>query len=214
MPYGTRCYAPCGGRPHRGAALSQSEQKSYRFGIGIEVPTDSAVSNGVLNASPIGGGDPGHTFEYVRDPDGKIVSLMSFGPAGRIRTAEEFTAFQNGQTAGTAKYPVSGTISTWETNISDAQAKQAIQINASLRSSPPNYTKDIQCTGLALNVAQRIGVNLPSGVGPVVIRVPDARFLGVVNKTVWSGSVANPYHLSRQMTQMFGPPHVRTADDF
>jgi len=197
-------------------STSKSEEagKTFRFGIGIEVPSSSAVSNGVLNASPIGGGDPGHTFEYVRDPSGAIVSLMSFGPAGRIRTAEDFTAFQNGQTPGTAKHPLSGNISTWETSISPSQAKLAIQINSWLKSNPPNYTKNAQCTGIALMVGRLIGVNLPSGIGPVVIRVPDTRFLGLTNKTIWSGNVPNPYHLSRQMTQLYGPPQIRNSGDF
>lgn len=138
---------------------------------------------------------------------------MSFGPGGRIRTADDLAAFQKGEIAGTANYPVGGSINTWETNISSAQAKLAISINSSLKSSPPNYTPDIQCTGLALRVARQIGVNLPGGVGPVVINSGGIVF-GIGNRTLWSGRVTNPYHLNQQMTRMYGPPQVRTGEDF
>jgi hypothetical protein len=218
MPCSTKDFSLFETEVRRDAASAQTSgsknaltlRDSYKFGIGIEVPSASAVQDGVLNVNPAGGGDPGHTFEYIRDPDGKIVSLMSFGPEGRIRTAADLIAFQKGEIAGKANYPISGSINTWETNISDAQAKLAININASLRSSPPNYTPDIQCTGLALKVAKQIGVNLPSGIGPVVLKDGGMIF----NTTLWSGCVTNPYHLNQQMIQAYGPPQVRNASDF
>lgn len=50
------------------------------FGIGIESPAQSAITNGVLNPSE----DPGHAFAYVANKNGKITNMLSVGPEAPI----------------------------------------------------------------------------------------------------------------------------------
>jgi len=44
-----------------------------------------------------------------------------------------------------------------------------IDIDA-FKANPPNYTPTFQCTSAAVSMAAKIGVSLPSGVGPTKAR--------------------------------------------
>jgi RHS repeat-associated protein len=176
-------------------AQAQTQSGSARLGIGIEVPANSAVHNNVLDVTD----DPGHAFVYLRDSSGKVISTLSFGPGAWI--AGNLTAFLNGQLAGNANWPVNGSVSTWESNITSEQLKIGIKAIADFKANVPNYSMSSQCTTAALSIAQKVGLTLPSGVGPVTA-------LG------HNQNVANPYHLSQQMRSQFGPPQMVGSSEF
>jgi hypothetical protein len=81
--------------------------------------------------------------------------------------------------------------------------KQAI---TDFKAEKPNYSPYFQCTDAALSIAKKTGITLPDGVGPVI-----AEKFG---KNYFSGNLPNPYHLSQQMTKMYGPPQVVSASSF
>jgi hypothetical protein len=72
---------------------------------------------------------------------------------------------------------------------------------ADFKAHVPNYTITFQCATAALSIAQKVGLTLPSGIGPVTAPGHNQ-------------NVANPYHLSQQMTKRFGPPQVVGASAF
>jgi hypothetical protein len=201
---GTREIALRGWEPRWSAALSQSEQESTngpKFGIGIEVPKDSATKFNKLNVDD----DTGHTFAYFKDDKGNIVSIFSFGPGDQIGASNK-SQFKNGQLPGDPHWTLNGNANTWEFTITPQQMANGLKAVSDLKANPPNYTPKYQCTSSALAVGAATGVKLPDGVGRVVVRM-----YGIV---LWTGRVSNPYHLNQQMTQQFGSPRVVSTSIF
>lgn len=186
-------------------ASRQQQQSGPRIGIGIEEPNASAVNNGVLDASK----DPGHTFVYLKNKSGEITSLLSFGPSESIGVSNG-TRFKVGNLPGDAHWPLSGTVKAWEIPVSTKQANAIMKAITEFKASPPHYTPTMQCTSAALSIASKAGITLPSGVGPVkaTTEIRGHTF------TVWSGNVANPFHLSQQMTNSHGPPTLLDSTRF
>jgi hypothetical protein len=81
---------------------------SPKIGIGIEVPGPDAVQHGVLNLAK----DTGHTIAYLKDAQGTIASLLSFGPGDDGITAANANQFLSGRLPGYAHWPITGTLST------------------------------------------------------------------------------------------------------
>jgi RHS repeat-associated protein len=180
---------------------TQQQAAGATIGIGIEVPADSAVSNNTLNAAA----DPGHTFVYFRDASGTITALLSFGPGEPIGATNK-QRFTNGDIPGNANWPLGGNANTWEFRISSAQMNAGVQAIAQFRQNVPNYTPTRQCTSAAVTIAKRAGVNLPTGVGPVIARA--------YGRTLYRANTPNPYHLNRQMTARYGAPTVVNTSVF
>jgi hypothetical protein len=130
--------------------------------------------------------------------------MMSFGPGEPIwsHTSE----FKSGNLPGDSGWPLKGNLSTWETNISKDQLTNGLKDLNAFNANPPNYTTSMQCTSAVLGLASRIGVNLPSGSGPVTARVS-----GI---TLFNGNSPNPYALSVAMTRAFGAPYIVPASSF
>jgi RHS repeat-associated protein len=185
-----------------GAGPARPEQNP-KIGIGVEVPKASAVNHGVLNLFE----DLGHTIVYFKDAPGTIVSLLSFGPGEGGVDASDAGRFLKGQLSGNAHWPITGTLSTWESNITSDQLTQGTHAIANFKAHVPHYTPTFNCTSAALSIAAGIGIGLPNGVGPVVYR---PRY----SIALYKNSVANPYALSQQMTANFGPPDHADASSF
>jgi len=171
-----------------------------KLGIGIEVPSPSAVRNNVLNVAV----DAGHVFVYLKDSSGKVVSILSFGPSKNVAFNQQL--FKSGGLPGNAHWKLTGSANTWESTITLPQLTAGEDAITDFKAHVPNYTVDMQCTTAALSIAQKVGLTLPDGVGPVI-----AREMGT---TYFSGQMANPYHLNQQMTQMYKSPQVVNTSTF
>jgi RHS repeat-associated protein len=183
-------------------AQLQPSHFSGKLGIGIEPPKRGAVINGVLHPEI----DAGHTFVYLTDITGKIASKLSFGPKGGISPFNNsLSQFYAGTLPGDANWTITGSINTWESNILLPQLTHGEQLIDDFKKHVPNYTSTNQCTSVSLDIASKVGLSLPDGVGPV---------LGAGGSETSVGNVANPYTLNRQMTQSYGPPQVRPASYF
>jgi hypothetical protein len=182
-------------------ALVGAAETKARLGIGIEVPKSSAVRGNVLNVAE----DSGHTFVYLRDQTSKVVSILSFGPGQQIGASNK-DQFKNGNLPGDAHWSLSGSASTWESTITGPQLTVGKQAITDFKAHVPNYTPHVQCTTAALSIAKKVGLTLPSGVGPVVAEA--------FGRTFFRGNIANPYHLNQQMTAMYGPANVVSTSTF
>lgn len=160
--------------------------------------------NGTLDL----GSDTGHVFSYIKDPSGKIVSMVSFGPSPAITSASLAFEFKAGNLSGTANWALvpGGKSSTWESPINFSQMNAGISIMNGIHANTPNYTMTTQCTSLALSIGAKIGLTLPKGEGPVGFAVggyfPTTRIM------------SNPYSLSQELTSRFGPPMVVPNSSF
>jgi RHS repeat-associated protein len=179
-----------------------------KFGIAIEPVKPSAVENGVLDLKE----DTGHTFAYLRDANGNVTKLMSFGPSEPIGVFN-MSEFKNGQLDGKSAFPIGGEIKTWEFSMSQSSYNQCVSKFDNLNGNPPNYTPDYQCTSAAVQLARDCGMTaqqIPDGkstvhVDPIPIVLPNG-----YNKTV-----ANPYGLQTQITTATGNSGTtKTKNDF
>ena len=186
-----------GGHP-KPAALAppapSASTQSPKLGIGIEAPNKKAVSKDGLNVAV----DTGHTFVYIKDAKGNIVSIHSFGPAKPIGSNK--TDFKEGKVGGNPKWPLQGLVNTWEFDITSEQFDAGVKAESDFKKNPPNYTSTCQCTSTSVTAAAAAGVNLPDGIGHV-----KAQSYGY---SAFSGNLANPYHLNQQMEAAYGAPTV------
>jgi RHS repeat-associated protein len=175
--------------------------KLPELGVGVEVPKPKALHNNVFNPLV----DYGHTFLYLKDDYGAIVSVFSFGPV-EPAPPNEFDLFKTGNLPGNGHWDLKGNANTWSFPISEKQLSAGESDISAFKASPPNYTPIFQCTSAAVSMAAEIGVPLPSGVGPTTARK--------YHHTFYSKPVANPYHLNQQMTVEDGTPTVVNTSSF
>jgi RHS repeat-associated protein len=178
----------------------QTTNLTGKLGIGIEPPDSPAVKKDVLNLAV----DPGHVFVYLRNSSNKIISILSFGPGESV--ADNRDVFRKGTLPGNAHWRLYGTANTWESTITSPQLAAAQNAITDFKAHAPNYTIDVQCTTASLSIAKKAGLNLPDGVGHVIVRK--------WGFTPFDGDVANPYHLNKQMTALYGPPEVVSTSIF
>jgi len=182
--------------------------RTAKLGIGIEPVDPSAVHNNVLNVAI----DPGHAFVYIKNL-GQVTSILSFGPGAQIGPSN-IVQFLRGGLAGNAHWPLGGSANTWEFPIDKEHTDAAKKAISDFKQNVPNYTITSQCTSAALTVAAKAGLSLPSGVGPVIARESRVVRGHEIGVTLWSGNVANPYHLNQQMIQSYGSPTVVNTGTF
>lgn len=168
----------------------------------------SAVHDNVLNVAV----DPGHAFVYIKSL-GQVTSILSFGPGSPIGPSN-IVQFLRGSLSGNAHWPLGGSANTWEFSIDKEHTDAAKKAISDFKDHVPNYTITSQCTSAALSVAAKAGLNLPSGVGPVIARESRVVRGHEIGVTLWSGNVANPYHLNQQMTEKYGSPTVVDTGTF
>jgi len=179
-----------------------SRIQAQRSALVLKFP-DRTPCNTVYSISPR---IPDTPIAYLKDAQGTIASLLSFGPGDDGITAANANQFLSGRLPGYAHWPITGTLSTWESDITSNQLTQGEQAIANFKAHPPNYTMAFNCTSAALSIAAGIGISLPNGVGPVVYRP--------YHVTLHNDRVANPYTLSVQMAAQFGNPDHAAAASF
>jgi RHS repeat-associated protein len=183
------------------AACKCTPDTCDKLGIGIEEPKPSAVTNGVLNVAD----DPGHTFVYLMRANGKFDSMLSFGPGAQITWNKDL--FRSGMLPGNVHWPLKGLASTWESYITSDQLNSGSQAIANFKAQRPRYTPTFNCTFAALSIAKGIGLTLPDGVGPVEA-IDDLGTRHDLGDNQFTRRIANPYQLTVEMKQQFGPPSV------
>ena len=177
------------------------------FGLGIEAPNQSAVSNGVLNADV----DTGHTFAYLKDDSGTITYIASVGPAGQIGSFSDKLNSYLGQTAASNlgfgfaaedNWPVSGQVYAYEWQMNPDQIQSCAAAFAALKKDPGNYAPKLQCTSAAINLAKQCGIQVPDGVSPVSVDI-----LG----TSHVSNLPNPWGLQQQLQQLLKQNNISPA---
>jgi hypothetical protein len=174
------------------------------LGIGIQ-PPGKVDKDGTQEISSKGAGaDPGHTFAYVRNSKGEIVDVQSYGPAETI-TPGNADDFKKGNIKGNGNFGMEGNANTWEIPITKDQEAQAIQKIDAFKANPPNYTATCQCTSVTVDLANGVGVPVPSGKGPVTVDT------GRIFSSKTTATVPNPAALQQQMTKQYGPSTTSDA---
>ena len=190
-----------GEKDHNNLHVALSNAPCYRFDVlgetscsctiilYVDPPSMNAVENDVLNV----GIDTGHTWLEVHD--GSEIITFSVGPNGKIgkRDLDDFEAgtYDGVTDWETETHAASAVKKDWE--LTPCQCQKAKKLIEEKQKKGIKYTPTYQCTTAALELLNAIPVTPapPDGVGNVVAKK------GVY--TAWSGRVANPYHLSKQL---------------
>ena len=164
------------------------------LGIGIEPPAASAIVNGALDPSE----DPGHTFVYLVDDNGKITNILSVGPSSPIGPLNK-NSYLGGKLGAVSNWPITGQVSTYQWDITDKQYAKCDNILNAKKKNPGNYTPTNQCTSAAISAAKQCGVNVPNGISPVRVAPITPIFSG------YSNNLPNPYGLQQQLNKTMTP---------
>ncbi|WP_434384220.1 RHS repeat-associated core domain-containing protein [Melittangium boletus] len=171
----------------------------YIFGIGIEMPGPSAITSSGETIANVDTGGPGHAFAYWKTPDGKIAEVLSFGPSDDDSGMLENFYFLTDTTGGKGRYPLDGPANLYEWTINQAQFDSGVAFSKAIKATPGYYTKERNCTTIAVDAAKASGVSVPEGRGGLVLQAS-----GV---TTYSTTAPTPYSLNRQL-QSHGFPHT------
>jgi len=110
------------------------------------------------------GANPGHTIIALKDSEGKLEKVFSYGPKRHPQQiACSFPAETN--------YPLDkrDTYTIFEFPITEEQAMKALAKMKEIEDKPGTFDANDQCTTKSLDVARAAGLTIPDGKGGVVV---------------------------------------------
>ncbi len=171
------------------------EDKNYKLVVAVNV--SSTDKKGTVQSSE----NPGHTFVAIKDPSGKIVKILSYGP-------EKAFGISNIACSGpgTTSYHLlnKDDYNTFEYDITQEQSDKALKKIEEIEKSPGTYSADHQCTTVALDVTDAAGLTtIPRGKGNINVPLcSDAT------------NVSTPYHLNKELQDAKVPYKTQKGSDF
>ncbi len=171
------------------------EDKNYKLVVAVNV--SSVKATGAVDTRK----NPGHTFVMIKDPDGKVVKVMSYGP-------EKAFGISNIACSGpgTTSYHLlkNDEYNTFEWDITQEQSDKAVKKIEEIEKAPGRYTGTNQCTTVALDVTDAAGLgSIPRGKGNIYIPGCDD-----------AENVSTPYHLNKELQDAKVPHTVKKGSDF
>jgi hypothetical protein len=171
--------------------------EKYKLVLAINV--SSVGKKGDVQIGP--GNNPGHTFLAIKDSSGKIIKILSYGPV-KLRGIAQLSC----SAPGDASYHLlaADEFQTYEWDITKEQSEKALKKIEELQASPGKYDGQHQCTTVALEVTEGVGLTgIPRGKGN--IDIPGcADAIGV----------STPYHLNKELQNARVPSKVMKGSDF
>jgi len=175
----------------------------YKMGIAINV-------SGVDKYESVNPSDnPGHSFVYLKSPEGTIVDVLSYGPAPGRRPEFELYEFRNDLLPATNMHPLipSDEYRVYEFDLTYGQTndlKMIIDRYKYLENKKQvSYSPEKQCTTVIVDIAELIDLEIPKGVGKINPPIIES----------WEAST--PYHLDKELNEIYGGPSKEsTGADF
>ena len=180
--------------------LEKEKNAKYKLVIGINVSSVDKKEDVQVSGGP--NGNPGHTFVAIKDQDGKIVKILSYGPVKATSMLDQVGCSR----AGTGFYHLlkADDFNTYEWEISKEQSDKALKKMDEIQKDPGTYTGTNQCTTVALDVTDAAGLTtIPKGKGNIDVPVCGP-FVGV----------STPYHLDKELKGQKLPSKVQKGSDF
>lgn len=171
------------------------EDKNYKLVVAVNVSSTDRKGN--VQSSQ----NPGHTFVAIKDPSGKIVKILSYGP-------EKAFGVNNIACSGpgTTSYHLlnKDDYNTFEYDITQEQSDKALKKIDEIEKSPGTYSANHQCTTVALDVTDAAGLStIPRGKGNIDVPLcSDAK------------NVSTPYHLNKELQDAKVPYKTQKGSDF
>ena len=189
-------------RAEQEAAAEREKQKppdKYKLVLGINVSSVDKKGNVETSGGP--NGNPGHTFLAIKDPSGKIIRILGYGPVKLGGLASLSCS-----APGDAKYHLlaADEFQTYEWEITKEQGDKALKKIDDIDKTPGTYSGTHQCTSVALEVTDEIGLSsIPRGKGNINIIACDDPV-----------GVSTPYHLNKELKAAGVPSKVMKGSEF
>ncbi len=158
--------------------------EKYKLVLGINVSSVDKKENVQVSGGP--NGNPGHTFLAIKDPSGKIIKILSYGPVKRTGLARIGCS-----APGDVQYHLlaADQFQTYEWDITKEQSDKALKKISDIQATPGTYSGIHQCTSVALEVTDEVGLSsIPRGKGNIDIPLCDDAI-----------GVPTPYHLNKEL---------------
>jgi RHS repeat-associated protein len=180
-------------------ADKEKEQRPYKLVIAINISSVDKKETVQVSGGP--NGNPGHTFVEIKDPDGKVIKTLSYGPTAAYGLAQVSCSRP---ATGTYKLDKGDKFDAFEWDINKAQSEEAIKKIDEIQTNPGTYSGTHQCTSVALEVSDAAGLtSIPRGTGNIEIPVcADAK------------NVPTPYHLDKALKEEKKPFRLLQTEDF
>jgi len=133
------------------------------------------------------GTNPGHTIVALKNSEGKLEKVFSYGPQ---RHSQQIACSFPAQT----NYPLdkTDTYTIFEFSITEDQRKKALEKMKEIEDNPGTFDAADQCTTKSLDVVRAAGLSVPDGRGGVVVYFcPDP------------GKVPTPVNLDKDLLKQF-----------
>jgi len=183
------------------AKQAEAKQRAYKndknYKLVVAVNVSSTDKKGNVNSSD----NPGHTFVAIKDPDGKIVKILSYGPQKAFGVSNIACSGP-----GTTSYHLlkNDDYNTYEWDITQEQSDKALKKIEDVEKAPGTYSGTHQCTTVALDVTDAAGLTtIPRGKGDINIPLCDDAV-----------GVSTPYHLDKELQDAKVPHTVKKGSDF
>jgi RHS repeat-associated protein len=181
------------------AALQEKNQKPYKLEIDINVSSVDKKENVQVTGGP--NGNPGHTFVTIRDPDGNIVKILSYGPLPHSGMA---SLACSGPATGTYHLLKDDDFDSYQWDITKTQSDAALAKMEDIEKTPGTYSGTHQCTSVALEVSDAAGLTtIPKGKGDISIPLCED-----------PKGVPTPYHLDKELKAAKVPYKVQKGSEF
>lgn len=183
------------------AAERERQKPPEKYKLVLAINVSSVDKKEIVQVSGGPDGNPGHTFLAIKDSSGKIIKILSYGPVKQSGIARIGCS-----APGDAKYHLlaADDFETYEWDITKEQSDKALKKIDDIDKAPGTYTGTHQCTSVALEVTDEIGLSsIPRGKGNIDIPVCDDPI-----------GVPTPYHLNKELKAANVPSKVLKGSDF
>ena len=174
-------------------------QDKYKLVVAINVSSVDKKEN--VQVTGGADGNPGHTFVAIKDPSGKIIKILSYGPVKRGGLSSIGCS-----APGDAQYHLlaADEYQTYAWDITKEQSDKALKKMGDIDKDPGAYSGTHQCTTAALEVTDAAGLSsIPRGTGKISIPLCDDAV-----------GVSTPYHLNKELKASGATSTVMKGSDF
>jgi hypothetical protein len=173
-------FSPDAGSPLPTQHVETRKAAQYTLIIGIN-PSATTKSGAVDTAV-----NPGHTIVALKDPQGKLEKVFSYGPRSHFPISCSCPAGTNYHLDKKDTYTI------FEFTITEDQHKKALEKIKEIEDKPGTFDANDQCTSKSLDIVRSASLSIPDGKGRV--SVP---FCSI------PGDVSTPVDLDKALLKQF-----------
>jgi hypothetical protein len=135
------------------------KKPQLQYTLIIAINPSATTKSGAVDTTK----NPGHTIVALKDSQGKLEKVFSFGPQSHFPISCSCPATSN------YRLEMKDTYTTFEFAITDEQHKNALDKIKQIEASPGTFDAEDQCTSKSLDIVRAAGLTVPNGEGKVYV---------------------------------------------